>query len=364
MIDIPPVDLRQLVRDSCATMRVNGNYKRTALMLGLFMLLVNVPLLAIELATTGLGSISEMTAETVALVNNRNMIASLLMQAFVAPAFQLSACRFMIRTVREGVAGRPGELFDGLGGGNYFVSVRATLWMGLMLYAWGMAATMLAELVILPAGMAAGPLNSALPFTVFLVVVVGVVLINRLLAYNLQFYLLADDTRIGAIASLRASVGMMRGRKLEFFRLVLRLLPFTLPPLLAGFAPQFFYTDSMAFSALMALLTIVLTALLRPVAECANAGYYCEVRKRIEAVIMPAHVEAEYTVGDPEPDTYKSPYESPDAGRNYGSEGDGSTGGEDDDGAGEAQPFRPSAGGDTTGSPPRGDHRDGGDSAF
>ena len=274
----PRIDISEVKAAAKARMRENGNYRRVALMLALMMLLINVPVLLMDYLSTGFIDLGQLDTGALSMLNLRLMLFQLLMSLLISPAFELSKTRYMLRTMRDR-AGSPNELFDGLGRGSYFVSVRAALWKGLMMYVW----------LMIPLGMMSQGLvatlyggSGGLGLALIGAALMAFIAVNRMLAYSLQFYFLAEQPRVGAIMSLRLSTMTMRGRMWERLKLELRLLAYILPPMLPNIASMLFLKDSAAFGIAMSICTIALWAVCYPVVESAMAEYFLRIKAQLE----------------------------------------------------------------------------------
>lgn len=273
---VQPIDTADVRRTAFARLKENGNYKRTALMIGLMLALVNVPVLIMSCATTWNVDLDALDTGALMIVNTRLILFQVLIGLFISPALELGKARYMMHTMRES-AGNPTELFDGLNGGTYFVSIRAMLWRTLMLYIWMMipASVAVQGLMAYSAGMGIGTLilGGALTLAVY---------VTRYISYSQQYFMLSDNPRMGAMASLKLSTIVMHGRMGEYFRLALTLLPYILPPLAPTVAALFLFTDSDLFAVAMSVMSIALGAVCYPRAEAAAAEYYL----RIKSIMM------------------------------------------------------------------------------
>lgn len=276
------IDAAEVKAVAKARMRENGNYKRTALMIGLYMLLVNVPVMLMNYLSVGFIDLSKLDTGALGLLNTRLMLFQLLISLLLAPAFELSKARFMLKTMRES-AGSPSDLFDGLGRGSYFVAIRSMLWRGFMMYIWTMM-----PISIMVNGLVMGGVMFALIGMVLLMVI----MINRTLAYSQQFYLLAEKPRMGAMMSLKLSTIFMHGRAWELFKLELRMILYILPPMLPNIAAMFLPSDSPLFGIAMSLCTILLSALCLPAAEAATAEYFLRLKGIMESSAARMRAEA------------------------------------------------------------------------
>lgn len=259
-------------------LREGDNYRRTALMLGLMMLLTNVPVMLMNYLSTAFTDLSRLDEGMLNMIAMRMLLFQLLVALLVTPAFTLSEARFMLRLMRDR-AGSPGDLFDGLGRGSYFVSIRAVLWRVLMLYGW----TIMPLLIFVQGWtMTAlyGPASGLAP-TLLGGVLCIIILINRALAYSLQFYYLAEQPRLGAVMALRLSIISMHGRMKELFLLMLHLLPYMLPPMLPSIATTLFLQDNALFGIAMAACSIVLSAMFLPMVEASMAEYFLRIKAQM-----------------------------------------------------------------------------------
>lgn len=273
-----PIDIKDVRRRAFSHMRENGNYKRTALMLGLMMALINVPVMLMDCVTTWNVDIAALDTGALAMINTRLLLFQGMIALFISPALELGKTRFMISAM-QGDAGSPSDLFDGLSKGSYFVSVRAMLWRYVLLYGWMILPTTIAAQGVAMfqlGGGATGLVTAILGGALALMA-----LVSRLLAYALQFYLIADSPQMGAMVSTRLSTVVMHGRMKELFKLMLTMLPFILIPMLPNAASLLFLTDNTLFGIAMALSTILLGALCYPMWEAAMAEYYLRVKAQI-----------------------------------------------------------------------------------
>lgn len=316
------IDAAEVKAVAKARMRENGNYKRTALMIGLYMLLVNVPVMLMNYLSVGFIDLSKLDTGALGLLNTRLMLFQLLISLLLAPAFELSKARFMLKTMRES-AGSPSDLFDGLGRGSYFVAIRSMLWRGFMMYIWTMM-----PISIMVNGLVMGGVMFALIGIVLLMVIV----VNRTLAYSQQFYLLAENPRMGAIMSLRLSTIFMHGRAWELFKLELRMILYILPPMLPNIAAMFLPSDSQLFGIAMSLCTILLSALCLPAAEAATAEYFLRLKGIMERSAARMRAEA-FGDGNPFGDAQPGNSEQPGSGEQ--SESGSLPGGEQPAGSGD-----------------------------
>ena len=274
---VQPIDIADVRRTAIARLKENGNYKRTALMIGLMLALVNVPVLIMSCVTTWNIDLDTIDTGALMIVNTRQILFQVLISLFISPALELGKARYMIHTMHES-AGNPTELFDGLNGGIYFVSIRAMLWRTLMLYIWMMipASVTVQGLMVYKTGM--GGIGTLILGGVLALAVY----ITRYIAYSQQYFMLSDSPRMGAMASLKMSTIVMHGRMGEYFRLALTLLPYILPPIAPTVAALLLFTDSNLFAVAMSVASIVLGAVCYPRAEAAAAEYYL----RIKAIML------------------------------------------------------------------------------
>lgn len=266
------IDAAEVKAAAKARMRENGNYKRTALMIGLYMLLTLVPVMLMDYFSTGFIDMGKLDDSALLMLNSRLLLFQQLVAMLLTPAFELSKARFMIKTMRDG-AGSPSDLFDGLGRGSYFVSVRSMLWHNLMMYIWMMIPISLIVQGMIGGGMLLYIIGSVLAM---------VIMVNRMLAYSQQFYLLAETPRMGAIMSLKLSTMFMNGRIWELLRLQLKLILYILPPILPSVA-AFMLPDDPLIMLGMSACSILLSALCLPVAEAATAEYFLRLKAIIDS---------------------------------------------------------------------------------
>lgn len=299
----PRVDAAGVAAEAHALMRRNGNYRRAALTMALMYALTNVPVMLVSLLLMPSGA--AMAAQGV--VDMRASVFQIMMQLLVAPAFGLSFARFML-DMKDGSAGSPMDLFEGLTRGSYFVAVRANLWRMLSMFVW----------LMIPASIMSNGLalymvyGTQTPLMWLGLALVLAVAVNRALAYSLQYYFLARQPQMGAVVSLRLSVALMRGRALELFKIYLRFLPRLAAAALPNVAAQVLangmfglQVDDQALTmacAGLALASIALTSLLMPVMEAASAIYFARltdwVAKQTEEA-MRAHGETPGAPGTP-----------------------------------------------------------------
>ncbi len=310
-----PIDIKDVRRTAFGHMRQNGNYRRTALMIGLMLALINVPVMLMDCLTTWNVDLGALDMSALAMINTRLLLFQAMIAVFISPALELGKTRYMINAMKSD-AGSPTDLFDGLSRGSYFVSIRALLWKYLLMYGWMILPTTIAAqgVVMLQlggggAGLATAIIGGALAL---------MAMVSRLLAYSLQFYLLSDSPRMGAMVSLRLSTVVMHGRMNELFRLSLTMLPFMLIPMLPNAASLVFDVDSNLFGIAMALCSILLGAACYPMWEAAMAEYYLRVKAQI---VKPRAQKAGNWPYGPDEDTDDSQGES-DSDSDNGSNGD------------------------------------------
>lgn len=285
----PRIDTSGVKAAAKQRLRQDGNYRRTAQMIALMMLLTNVPVMLMNYLTAGFIDPGQLDTGALNALNLRMVLFQLLVSMFITPAFELSKTRYMLRTMRLR-AGAPGELFDGLGRGSYFTAVRASLWQSVMLYLWMIVPLGMAGQGLL--GLIAGDSGSYGLLLIGLILMI-IIMINRMLAYSLQFYFLAEQPRMGAIMSLRLSTIAMHGRLRELFGLTLKLLLYILPVTVPNLLVTRLFPGNVAFEIAMSLGTIALYALCYPVVEAANAEYFLRIRAQIEATVAQAQRERE-----------------------------------------------------------------------
>ena len=138
-----PIDIKDVRRTAFGHMRQNGNYKRTALMIGLMLALVNVPVMLMDCLTTWNVDLGTLDTGALAMINTRLLLFQAMIAVFISPALELGKTRYMIDAMKSD-AGNPTDLFDGLSRGSYFVSVRAMLWKYLLMYGWMILPTTIA----------------------------------------------------------------------------------------------------------------------------------------------------------------------------------------------------------------------------
>ena len=310
-----PIDIKDVRRTAFGHMRQNGNYRRTALMIGLMLALINVPVMLMDCLTTWNVDLGALDMSALAMINTRLLLFQAMIAVFISPALELGKTRYMINAMKSD-AGSPTDLFDGLSRGSYFVSVRALLWKYLLMYGWMVLPTTIAAQGVAMlqlggggAGLATAIIGGALAL---------MAMVSRLLAYSLQFYLLSDSPRMGAMVSLRFSTVVMHGRMNELFRLSLTMLPFMLIPMLPNAASLVFDVDSNLFGIAMALCSILLGAACYPMWEAAMAEYYLRVKAQI---VKPRDTKADNWPYGPDEDDDDSQGES-DSDSDNGSNGD------------------------------------------
>ena len=138
-----PIDIKDVRRTAFGHMRQNGNYRRTALMIGLMLALINVPVMLMDCLTTWNVDLGALDMSALAMINTRLLLFQAMIAVFISPALELGKTRYMISAMKSD-AGSPTDLFDGLSRGSYFVSVRALLWKYLLMYGWMILPTTIA----------------------------------------------------------------------------------------------------------------------------------------------------------------------------------------------------------------------------